>query len=79
MQRVQCVGMHGADAARWHGSPPPPVAGLTKIISKLSKGGACAKALEVFELLPQLGLTPDTAITNSAISACDKGGCRGLS
>ena len=48
-------------------------AGLTKMISKLSKEGAFRKGLEVFHALPELGITYDTTITNAAISACDKG------
>ena len=48
-------------------------AGLTKMVSKLSKEGSFRKGLEVFQALPELGIAPDTAITNSAISACDKG------
>ena len=48
-------------------------AGLTKMVSKLSKEGSFRKGLEVFQALPELRIPPDTAITNSAISACDKG------
>lgn len=44
------------------------------MVSKLSKEGAWRKALEVYETVEDLGLIPDTALTNSAISACDKGG-----
>ena len=51
-------------------------AGLTKMVSKLSKEGSFRKGLEVFQALPELGIPPDTAITNSAISACDKGAPR---
>ena len=43
------------------------------MVSKLSKEGGFRKGLEVFQALPELGIAPDTAITNSAISACDKG------
>lgn len=32
------------------------------------------KALEVYNTAPLLGLKADTALTNSAISACDRGG-----
>ncbi|KAL4429625.1 hypothetical protein ABPG77_008674 [Micractinium sp. CCAP 211/92] len=52
----------------------PRLPGLTKLVSKLSKEGAWRKALEVFEAVEEMGLVPDTALTNSAISACDKGG-----
>ena len=52
----------------------PRLPGLTKMVSKLSKEGAWRKALELFETVEELGVTPDTALTNSAISACDKGG-----
>ncbi len=52
----------------------PRLPGLTKIVSKLSKEGSWRKALEVYEVVDELGLRPDTALTNSAISACDKGG-----
>lgn len=52
----------------------PRLPGLTKIVSKLSKEGSWRKALEVYEVVEELGLRPDTALTNSAISACDKGG-----
>jgi len=52
----------------------PRLPGLTKIVSKLSKEGSWRKALEVYEVVKELGLRPDTALTNSAISACDKGG-----
>ncbi|KFM24632.1 Pentatricopeptide repeat-containing protein, mitochondrial [Auxenochlorella protothecoides] len=52
----------------------PRLPGLTKMVSKLSKEGAWRKALEVYETVEDLGLIPDTALTNSAISACDKGG-----
>ena len=48
-------------------------AGLTKMVSKLSREGSYRKGLEVFEALPAVGLVPDTAITNAAISALDKG------
>lgn len=43
------------------------------MVSKLSKEGSFRKGLEVFQALLELGIPPDTAITNSAISACDKG------
>ena len=49
-------------------------AGLTKLVSRLSREGHWQKGLEVFESLPEMGLTPDTTITNAAISACDRGG-----
>lgn len=52
----------------------PRLPGLTKMVSKLSKEGAWRKALEVYETVEAMGLMPDTALTNSAISACDKGG-----
>lgn len=52
----------------------PRLPGLTKIVSKLSKEGAWRKSLEVFEAVDDLGIVPDTALTNAAISACDKGG-----
>lgn len=52
----------------------PRLPGLTKLVSKLSKEGSWRKALEVFETVEELGVRPDTALTNSAISACDKGG-----
>ena len=48
--------------------------GLTKLVSRLSREGHWQKGLEVFESLPEMGLTPDTTITNAAISACDRGG-----
>lgn len=51
----------------------PRLPGLTKIVSKLAKEGSWRKALEVYEAVEELGLQPDTALTNSAISACDKG------
>ena len=44
------------------------------MVSKLSKEGAWRKGLEVFEAVEEMGLCPDTALTNAAISACDKGG-----
>ena len=62
-----------AGAARRQASALAPRAGLTKMVSKLSKEGGFRKGLEVFQALPELGIAPDTAITNSAISACDKG------
>lgn len=43
------------------------------MVSKLSREGSYRKGLEVFDALPAVGLVPDTAITNAAISACDKG------
>lgn len=43
------------------------------MVSKLSREGSYRKGLEVFDALPAVGLIPDTAITNAAISACDKG------
>ncbi len=49
------------------------LAGLTKMVSRLGKEGAWRKALEIYQSLPQTGVCPDTAITNAAISACDKG------
>jgi hypothetical protein len=52
----------------------PRLPGLTKIVSKLSKEGGWRKALEVYEAVEQMGVAADTALTNSAISACDKGG-----
>ena len=53
----------------------PRLPGLTKIVSKLSKEYSWRKALEVFETVEEMGgLQADTALTNSAISACDKGG-----
>lgn len=48
-------------------------AGLTKMVSKMGKEGAWRKALEIYYSLDQTGIRPDTAITNAAISACDKG------
>ena len=48
-------------------------AGLTKMVSRLGKEGAWRKALEIYQNLGQTGIFPDTAITNAAISACDKG------
>ncbi|GAB4822151.1 hypothetical protein N2152v2_009197 [Parachlorella kessleri] len=52
----------------------PRLPGLTKIVSKLSKEGCWRKALEVYESVEEMGLAPDTAFTNAAISSCDKGG-----
>lgn len=43
------------------------------MVAKLSRENAYRKALEIFDTLPAIGLMPDTAITNAAISACDKG------
>ncbi len=48
-------------------------AGLTKMVAKLSRENAYRKGLEVYDALPAIGLMADTAITNAAISACDKG------
>ena len=48
--------------------------GLTKMVAKLSRENAYRKGLEVYDALPAIGLMADTAITNAAISACDKGG-----
>lgn len=44
------------------------------MVSKLSKEGGWRKALEVYETVEEMGMVPDTALTNAAISACDKGG-----
>jgi pentatricopeptide repeat protein len=49
-------------------------AGLTKLVSQLTREGNWQKGLEVFESLSTLSVRPDTTITNAAISACDKGG-----
>lgn len=49
-------------------------AGLTKLVSQLTREGHWSKGLEVFDSLDVIGLRPDTTITNAAISACDKGG-----
>jgi hypothetical protein len=43
------------------------------MVAKLSRENAYRKALEVYDTLPAIGLMADTAITNAAISACDKG------
>lgn len=43
------------------------------MVAKLSRENAYRKALEVYDALPAIGLMADTAITNAAISACDKG------
>jgi hypothetical protein len=43
------------------------------MVSKLSKEGAFRKGLEVYFALTDLNILPDTAITNAAISACDRG------
>jgi len=52
----------------------PRLPGLTKIVSRLGKYGYWKKALELFEAAVSIGLCdPDTALTNAAISACDKG------
>ena len=56
-----------------------PRVGLTKMVAKLSRENAYRKGLEVFDALPAIGLMPDTAITNAAISACDKGAASFLS
>jgi pentatricopeptide repeat domain-containing protein 1 len=50
------------------------VAGLTKLVSQMSREGHWAKSLEVYESLDAVAVRPDTTITNAAISACDKGG-----
>lgn len=42
-------------------------------MSKFGKEGCWRKALGVYESLHILNVIPDTAITNAAISACDKG------
>jgi pentatricopeptide repeat protein len=55
-------------------APAPARAGLTKLLSQLSREGSWTKALELFESLEAAGLAPDTTITNAAISACDRGG-----
>lgn len=52
----------------------PLPAGLTKLVSQLTREGNWQKGLEVFETLDVIGVRPDTTITNAAISACDKGG-----
>jgi pentatricopeptide repeat protein len=49
-------------------------AGLTKLLSQLSREGGWQKALELFEALEAAGLAPDTTLTNAAISACGRGG-----
>ena len=46
------------------------------MVAKLSRENAYRKGLEVFDALPAIGLMADTAITNAAISACDKGESR---
>ena len=43
------------------------------MVSRLGKEGCWRNALEIYQSLPQTGVRPDTAITNAAISACDKG------
>lgn len=43
------------------------------MVSKMGKEGAWRKAVEIYYSLEQTGVRPDTAITNAAISACDKG------
>ncbi len=53
----------------------PRLPGLTKLVSKFGKEGCWRKALGVYESLHILNVIPDTAITNAAISACDKGLC----
>lgn len=55
----------------WSPTCAPP--GLTKIVSKLSKEGCWRKALEVYESVDEMGLQPDTALTN----ACVPGGAAG--
>ena len=47
--------------------------GLTRMMAALARENAYLKGLEVFEALPAIGLRADTAITNAAISACNKG------
>lgn len=54
--------------------PRPTRAGLTKLVSQMSREGHWAKALELYESLDAVAVRPDTTITNAAISACDKGG-----
>ena len=49
------------------------LAGLTKLISKLSGEGSYRKALELFQELPGMGIQYDCTIANAAISACAKG------
>lgn len=48
-------------------------AGLTKLISRLSKGGLYEKALELFFILPELHIQYDCTIINAALSACGRG------
>ena len=69
--RGQCCQMHVGYRERL--SKMPSVAGLTKMVSRLGKEGSWRKALELYQSLPNTGVFPDTAITNAAISACDKG------
>ncbi len=45
---------------------PVQTAGLTKLVSQLTREGNWQKGLEVFECLSVLGVVPDTTITNAA-------------
>lgn len=63
----------------WSPTCAPP--GLTKIVSKLSKEGCWRKALEVYESVDEMGLQPDTALTNACVpgstaaAACSRMAC----
>jgi Pentatricopeptide repeat domain len=51
----------------------PQLPPMTKLIAKLTKQGDWAKALLVFQCLPDVGLRADTTVTNAALTACGRG------
>ena len=47
--------------------------GLTKLISKQSNAVSWRKALIIYKLLPQFGITADLPLFNAALGACEAG------
>lgn len=48
---------------------------MTMLLGRLNRHGGHQRALEIYDSLPAMGVIPNTAVTNAAISACDKGVC----
>lgn len=47
--------------------------GLTAIMGRFTKQGRWAVSLEIFQVLPALGLERDTTVCNAALAACVRG------
>lgn len=60
-------------AALFSAAFPLRLPGLTAMMGRFTKQGHWAVSLEIFHVLPSLGLELDTTVCNAAIAACMRG------